>query len=91
MRKNQDERRNTHRLREVNPQPSGAVNLRRKDKAMTKKQKDKIITDLEKRGISYLPDGYYILKLDRGNYSLRNGKTGNTVDVGGLKEILELV
>lgn len=58
---------------------------------LTKKQKDKIITDLEKRGISYLPDGYYILKLERGNYSLRNGKTGNTVDVGRLKEILELV
>ena len=77
---------------EINqPQPSGAANLRRKDTKMTKKQKDKIVADLEKRGISYLPDGYYILKLERGQYSLRNGKTGNTVDVDKLNRILELV
>lgn len=60
---------------------------------MTKAQRTKIKTDLERRGISYLPNGDYILRIQQYDYtyeySLRH-KDHSTVAVDRLNYILDL-
>ena len=50
---------------------------------MTKAQRTKIKDTIRRTGIYDFPDGYYILRLSQNpaEYTLRNGITGNTVDV----------